>query len=156
MLLAGTCTTSVYKQCKVPLSFKKSAWQYHSVPGILDSQDSPFIDMWQQPCVRSKCSQSLTCNAKPADNTCHMVPTVNAFATKLQIGTPISNFANERVNWHKPKWFLAVSYAHPIRDATPQKKRDFLGIFPKCRTPPLPPFWEPLFPKKKSMVYFAF
>ena len=45
MLLAGTCTTSVYKQCKVPLFFKKSAWQYHSVPGILDSQDSPFIDM---------------------------------------------------------------------------------------------------------------
>ena len=68
----------------------------------------------QQPCARSKCSQSFTCNAKPTDNTCHMVPIVNAFATKLQIGTPISNFANERVNWHKPKWFLAVSYAHPI------------------------------------------
>ena len=45
MLLAGTCTTSVYKQCKIPVFFKKSAWQYLSVPGILDSQDSPFIDM---------------------------------------------------------------------------------------------------------------
>ena len=37
----------------------------------------------------------------------------------------------------------------------PKKKRDFLGIFPKCRTPPPPP---PLLgttvSKKKSMVYF--
>ena len=33
------------------------------------------------------------------------------------------------------------------------KKRVYLGILPKCRTPP--PFWEPLFPKK-SIVYFAF
>ena len=30
----------------------------------------------------------------------------------------------------------------------PPKKRDFLGIFPKCQ-PPLSPFLEPLFPKKK-------
>ena len=42
------------------------------------------------------------------------------------------------------------------RDAVQKNKRDFLGIFPKCWTPPpLSPFWEPLFPKK-SVVYFAF
>ena len=31
------------------------------------------------------------------------------------------------------------------------KKRDYLGILPKCQTPPPPltPFWEPMFPKKK-------
>ena len=34
-----------------------------------------------------------------------------------------------------------VGLAH-VRDAANKKKRDFLGIFPKCRTP-LPPFWEP-------------
>ena len=33
-----------------------------------------------------------------------------------------------------------------IRDAPNKKKRDFLGIFPKCRTPPSPPFGKN-FPK---------
>ena len=35
-----------------------------------------------------------------------------------------------------------------------KKLRDYLGIFPKWRTPH-PPFWEPLI-KKKYIVYFAF
>ena len=36
----------------------------------------------------------------------------------------------------------------------PKKKRGFLGIFPKGRPPPpLPPFWEPLFPKKKCGLF---
>ena len=34
-----------------------------------------------------------------------------------------------------------------IRDAVRRKKRYYLGIFPKRRTPP-PPFWEPLIQKK--------
>ena len=39
-----------------------------------------------------------------------------------------------------------------LRDAVNKKKRDFLGIFPKCRAPPpLPPFWEK-FPK--NTVFF--
>ena len=35
----------------------------------------------------------------------------------------------------------------------PKKKRDFLGIFPKCRTPPSPPFGNPCFPKKKCGLF---
>ena len=42
-----------------------------------------------------------------------------------------------------------------LRDATPKKQRDFLGIFLKCRTPPTPLLGTPV-SKKKSMVYFAF
>ena len=43
-----------------------------------------------------------------------------------------------------------------IRDA-PKKNTGFFGNFSQGPTPPppLPPFWEPLFPKK-SVVYFAF
>ena len=37
---------------------------------------------------------------------------------------------------------------HPVlRYALKQKKRYYLGIFPKRRTPPTPPFWEPLIQK---------
>ena len=35
-----------------------------------------------------------------------------------------------------------------IRDALKKKLRDYLGIFPKWRPPPIPPFWEPLIRKK--------
>ena len=49
---------------------------------------------------------------------------------------------------------------HRIKDGLgtpPKKRRDFLGIFPKCRTPPLPPsFWEPLFPKGKMWLILRF
>ena len=35
-----------------------------------------------------------------------------------------------------------------IREGIRKKIRNYLGIFPKCRTPPTPPFWEPLVQKK--------
>ena len=41
-----------------------------------------------------------------------------------------------------------------FRYALKQKKRYYLGIFPKRRAPP--PFWEPLIQKKNFSVYFAF
>ena len=34
-----------------------------------------------------------------------------------------------------------------VRYALSKKKRYYLGIFPKRRTPPTPPFWEPLIQK---------
>ena len=41
-----------------------------------------------------------------------------------------------------------------LRDAAHKKKRDFLGIFPKCRTPPpSPPFGNPCFQKKKFGLF---
>ena len=46
--------------------------------------------------------------------------------------------------------------ADEVRDAPQKNKRDFLGIFPKCRTPPLPPFWEPVFSKKKVWFILHF
>ena len=49
---------------------------------------------------------------------------------------------------------LIIFHSGLLRDAPKKKKRDFLGIFPKCRPPPpLPPFWEPLFPKKKCGLF---
>ena len=44
-----------------------------------------------------------------------------------------------------------------LRYALRKKLRDYLGIFPKWRTPPpIPPFGNPLFEEKKIIVYFAF
>ena len=43
-----------------------------------------------------------------------------------------------------------------LRYALKKKLRDYLGIFPKWRTPPIPPFGNPLFEEKKIIVYFAF
>ena len=40
-----------------------------------------------------------------------------------------------------------------VREGIRKKIRNYLGIFPKCRTPPL--LGTPR-PKKKIMVYFAF
>ena len=41
-----------------------------------------------------------------------------------------------------------------IREALKKKLRDYLGIFPKRRTPPpTPPFWEPLVQKKKLCLF---
>ena len=41
-----------------------------------------------------------------------------------------------------------------VRSGPQNKKTHFLGIFPKCRTPPSPLLGTPV--SKKSMVYFAF
>ena len=40
-----------------------------------------------------------------------------------------------------------------LRDAVQKKRRDFLGIFPKCRTPPPPPplLGTPVSKKKKGL-----
>ena len=44
-----------------------------------------------------------------------------------------------------------------VREPVRKKIRDFLGVFPKCRTPPPhPPYLGGLCPKKKLRVYFAF
>ena len=43
-----------------------------------------------------------------------------------------------------------------IRYALKQKKRYYLGIFPKRRTPPHPPLLGTPYPKKNFSVYFAF
>ena len=52
------------------------------------------------------------------------------------------------VNQQNPQW------AEVLRDAT-QKKRDFLGIFPKCRTPrPPPPLLETPVSKKNYGLFF--
>ena len=40
-----------------------------------------------------------------------------------------------------------------IRDALKKKLRDYLGIFPKWRTPPSPPFGNPLFEEKKYRLF---
>ena len=40
-----------------------------------------------------------------------------------------------------------------LREALKRKLRDYLGIFPKRRTPPHPPFWEPLVQKKKLCLF---
>ena len=40
---------------------------------------------------------------------------------------------------------------HRIKEG--KKRRDFLGIFPKCRTPPPPPLLGTLFPKKKYGLF---
>ena len=39
-----------------------------------------------------------------------------------------------------------------FREALKKKLRDYLGIFPKRRTPPTPPFWEPLVQNEKFWV----
>ena len=49
---------------------------------------------------------------------------------------------------------LFLTLKMSIREANPPKKRDFLGIFPKRRTP-LPPFWEPLFPEEEKNGLFC-
>ena len=43
------------------------------------------------------------------------------------------------------------------REGLKKKIRNYLGIFPKCRTPPpTPPFWEPLVQKKKLWFILRF
>ena len=42
---------------------------------------------------------------------------------------------------------LYVHIMERLRNALKEKKRYYLGIFPKRRTPPYPPFWEPLIQK---------
>ena len=49
-----------------------------------------------------------------------------------------------------------MSYLCYIRYALKKKKRYYLGIFPKRRTPPHPPLLGTPYPKKKFSVYFAF
>ena len=45
--------------------------------------------------------------------------------------------------------FVAKTHQSQFRYVLKEKKRYYLGIFPKRRTPPpTPPFWEPLFQKK--------
>ena len=46
-----------------------------------------------------------------------------------------------------------VGFYNGLWYALQKKLRDYLGIFPKWRTPP--PFWEPLI-QKKFIVCFAF
>ena len=43
-----------------------------------------------------------------------------------------------------------------VRYALKKKKRHYLGIFPKRRTPPHPPLLGTPYPKKNFSVYFAF
>ena len=43
-----------------------------------------------------------------------------------------------------------------VRDATQKKKTGFFGNFSQVLDPPLPPFWEPLFPKKKVWFILHF
>ena len=49
--------------------------------------------------------------------------------------------------WIKRQVSSGESCNSTLRYALKQKKRYYLGTFPKRRTPP-PPFWEPLFQKK--------
>ena len=49
----------------------------------------------------------------------------------------------------------AIYVIGSIREPVRKKIRDFLGVFPKCRIPPHPPYLGGLRPKKKLRVYFA-
>ena len=49
--------------------------------------------------------------------------------------------------------YCSSTSAVSIRGDIQNQKRDFLGIFPKCRPPP---FWEPVFSKKQILFIFHF
>ena len=49
---------------------------------------------------------------------------------------------------------LSLEDLRCFRYALRKKLRDYLGIFPKWRTPPpIPPFWEPLIQNKKYRLF---
>ena len=76
---------------------------------------------------------------------------------KISIKHPTGKFLASPDTLKCSRWLYGKGSKTWLQLGTPPpQKWDFLGIFPKCRTPPPPPLLGTPVSKKKSGVYFAF